>query len=155
MSGSSYRAAVALVTCLAVGLPLWGAWSRRQQLPRCALDGAPIEPIYAVEIVPDDGPTLKFCCLRCADFWCARQSAPPREARVTDEVSGQPLDAGEAFFARSSIVTTPATGNRIHAFARRSDAEAHAAEFAGRVLSGDLLPLVAGPTTAPSDTSEE
>lgn len=155
MKGTSFRAALALVSCLAVILPFLGAWSRRQQLPRCALDGAPIEPIYAVEIVPAEDGLLRFCCLRCADFWYARQSRPPREARVTDEVSGRMLAAEEAFFARSSIVTTPATGNRIHAFARRADAEAHAAEFAGKVLTGDLLPLVGARATSRRETSEE
>lgn len=155
MNGTSFRAALALVSCLAVALPFWGAWSRRQQLPRCALDGAPIEPIYAVEIVPADRPTLRFCCLRCADFWCARQTLPPRETRVTDEVSGRMLDVKEAFFARSSVVTTPATGNRIHSFANRADAEIHAAEFAGRVLSGEWLPLVDGRATARRETSEK
>lgn len=155
MNGTSFRVALALVSCLAVGLPLLGAWSRRQQLPRCALDGAPIEPIYAVEIVPANGPALPFCCLRCADFWCARQSRPPREVRVTDEVSGRVLDAAEAFYARSSIVTTPATGNRIHSFARRADAEAHAADFSGRLLTGDLRPLVGARASERLETSEK
>lgn len=155
MNSTSFRVAVALVSCLVVVLPFWGAWSRRQQLPRCALDGAPIEPIYAVEIVPADGPALPFCCLRCADFWCARQDRAPREARVTDEVSGRLFDANEAFYARSAIVTTPATGNRIHSFAHRADAEAHAAEFSGRVLTGDLRPLVGARASERLETSEK
>jgi hypothetical protein len=53
---------------------------------------------------------------------------------VTDEVSAQPVDAGEAAFVRSAIVTNAITGNNIHVFADAVDAEQHAAQFRGKLL---------------------
>ena len=59
----------------------------------------------------------------------------------SDEVSGEPVDARSAHYVRSDVVTTPATGNRVHVFRRRVDAERHAALFAGTVLTGAERPF--------------
>jgi hypothetical protein len=117
-----------------VGLPILGTWSRRHRLPRCDLDGAPIVPIYAVQIVDAEGESHDFCCILCAEFWLERQTADPREVRVTDEVGGLPIAAEAAFFVRSASVTNQATGNRVHTFRERGDAERHAEDHFGRLL---------------------
>lgn|SRR5487761_1159857 len=134
--------AVALV---AVGLPCLGTWGRRQNLPQCALDGLAIEPIYAVEIVDARRQRRRFCCIRCAEYWLAHDSTPPVLVQVTDEVAAHTVDAAEAHFVRSSVDTNAVTGNRIHAFADRGDAQAHAAQFHGRLLTGSERPLQATP----------
>ncbi|HUY35780.1 MAG TPA: hypothetical protein VMV69_23755 [Pirellulales bacterium] len=124
-----------------VGLPTLGTWSRRHRLARCDLDGAAIEPIYAVRIVDAEGGSHEFCCILCADYWLARQTTAPREVRVTDEVGGLPIDAEAAFFVRSGIVTNQATGNRVHAFQERRDAEQHADSHGGLLLEGPERPF--------------
>lgn len=133
---------VALVESTAViGLPWLGTWVRRRGLPQCGLDGAPIEPIYAVRMIDADGKHWQFCCVLCAEYWLARQSREPRDIRVVDEATGQELAPGKAFFARSSIVTNAATGNRVHVFRYRDDAQRHVAANGGRLLDGSERPL--------------
>jgi hypothetical protein len=117
------------------GLALAGAWVRSRPSGGCALDGAPIDPIYRVEIIDGRGETHAFCCVTCARLWLTRQPASPRNIVVTDETSGQPIDADSACFVRSFVVTRPTTGNRVHAFRSRADAEKHAEQFGGVVLS--------------------
>ena len=129
------------VAVLAVSLPCLGTWARRQQLPQCALDGVAIVPIYAVEIIAAAQPKRAFCCTRCAEYWLGKERPASAVINVIDEVSGQQLDAGDAFFVRSSVVTNAVTGNRIHAFADREDAEMHAAQFRGRLLAEDERPF--------------
>jgi hypothetical protein len=124
-----------------VGLPLAGYWSRRQADPGCALDGTKINPYYRVDITDAEGRTYSFCCIRCAEMWLERQSAPVRAITVTDEHSGQPIDAGKAFFVRSLAVNMKTTGNRIHVFGNRDDAEKHAATYSGTILSGAERPF--------------
>jgi hypothetical protein len=114
---------------------LAGAWVRSRSSGGCALDGAAIDPIYRVEIIDGRGETHAFCCLNCARLWLTRQPAPPRSILATDETSGQPIDAASAYFVRSLVVTRPTTGNRVHAFRNRADAERHAEQFGGVVLS--------------------
>ncbi|HEV3344891.1 MAG TPA: nitrous oxide reductase accessory protein NosL [Pirellulales bacterium] len=139
--GKRFWWASTLVAVSAVLLPWFGTWSRRQKLPQCALDGIAIVPIYAVEVVDADRQKHCFCCLRCAEYWLAQEPSPPSAVYVTDEVSGQPIDASEAFFVRSPVVTNPVTGNRIHAFEKHSDADDHAAQFRGRLLTAGERPF--------------
>jgi len=53
---------------------------------------------------------------------------------VTDEVTGKRIDASIAWFVESSIVTNQSTGNKIHAFAEKTDAEKHAKDFSGVII---------------------
>jgi hypothetical protein len=61
---------------------------------------------------------------------------------VTDEASGEEIEAKSATYVRSLVVTTPTTGNKVHAFGNPADAEGHAARWQGRVLSAAEQPLV-------------
>jgi hypothetical protein len=124
-----------------VGLPVAGHWARDRAEPGCALDGARIEALYRAEVVEEGGSSREFCCLRCAAIWLERHPAAPRAVRVTDEASGRMIDAAAAHYVRSRVVTTPATGNRVHAFAGRADAENHAARYAGTILSESERPF--------------
>jgi hypothetical protein len=60
---------------------------------------------------------------------------------VTDEVSGEEIDAPDAYFVRSQVVTTPATGNRIHVFHKLEDAQRHAQTYRGTVLDAKERPV--------------
>jgi hypothetical protein len=117
-----------------VGLALAGHWVRRPAAPACALDGANIEDVYRVEVVDARGHTHVFCCPRCARIWLEHQTEPSQAVTVTDETSGQRVDATAAYYVRSSVVTAPATGNRIHVFRTLTDAERHAGAFGGVLL---------------------
>jgi hypothetical protein len=117
-----------------VGLPLAGHWARHRHEAGCALDGAQVPAIYQVEVIDAQGRSHAFCCLRCAQLWLEQAPEAPRTITVTDEASGQALDAAAAHYVRSWVVTTPATGNRIHVFASRARADKHAAAFGGIVL---------------------
>jgi hypothetical protein len=125
---------------IVVGLPILGHWARRNTDPGCALDGVRIDPVYRVEIVADDDHRHVFCCIRCAEIWLQKRPAA-QAILVTDEPTGEPIDAGSAYYVRSGVVTTPTTGNRIHVFRHRADAERHAAQFLGTVLTGSERPF--------------
>jgi hypothetical protein len=128
---------------LVAGLPLAGKWLRRHRSSRCALDGLTIEPLYRVRVV-EQGESHSFCCVRCAAGWLARRGRQPDAVLVTDETSGAELDARSVFFVHSPVVTNPITGNRVHAFASRAEAEEHARGFGGVVLTGPDRPFGRG-----------
>jgi hypothetical protein len=123
------------------GLPLVGHWLRRSPQPCCALDGGRLEGSFRVRILEGDGRVQEFCCIRCAELWLRQQPVPARAVYVTDEESGQEVDAASAHFVRSLVVTTPTTGNRIHAFRNRSAAERHARECGGTLLEPPERPF--------------
>lgn len=130
---------------IATGLPLAAHWARRGAPVGCALDGVPIEALYRVRVIDADGHAHAFCSPRCTRLWLARQARPARALRVTDEATGTEIDADTAYYVRSAGVDVRIGGGRVHVFARRADAERHAAIFAGTVLEGDERPLPACP----------
>jgi hypothetical protein len=133
-----------LLALVVVGLPFAGHWARQGRAGRCALDGDRIDPVYRVRIVDRAGANREFCCILCAERWLALEAAGSSIVYVTDEIGGKELPASDAYFVRSTVVTQPATGNRVHAFARRSDAQRHADEAHGAMLAGGERPLQAG-----------
>jgi hypothetical protein len=126
---------------LVVGLPLAGRWARGRAEPRCALDGLAIEPLYRVRVVDPSGAAHEFCCVGCASRWIARQADRPAAVYVTDEATGAEIDAGSAHFVHSTVVTNPVTGNRTHVFRSRADAEEHARQYSGWMLTGAERPF--------------
>jgi hypothetical protein len=141
MSDRSWRwLTLVAMQAIVVSAAILGVESRRIGPDRCALDGAAIEPIYLVRIRERDGRSELFCCVTCAELWIAR-SGKPSEVLVTDEISGCELRSALAWFVRSSVVTTQATQNRIHAFQNRDDAEKHAERARGRILIGRDRPF--------------
>lgn len=147
---TSRLAVVAALMLLAL-VPVGARWTRqaqarRAQAGRCALDGAVVVPLYRVRVCDSVGEWHNFCCVRCAELWLARQPLPPQAIRVTDEATGEEIDAQAATFVRSMVVTTPTTGNRIHVFASQTAAEHHADIAHGRLLGGSDLPLCSLPS---------
>jgi hypothetical protein len=115
-----------------------GSRLRHPPAGRCALDGVAVEPRYRVRVGGHE-----FCCVRCAELWLGRREAGGQPVRVTDEATGREIDAASAYFVRSMVVTAPATGCRVHAFADRADAERHAESAHGQLLSGSDRPFAA------------
>jgi hypothetical protein len=124
-----------------VGLPLLGKWARRTPGKRCALDGFPIDPTYRVRVVDGQGQDHAFCCIHCATLWLAHEPVAPRAVFVTDEVSGQEVEAASAWFVRSLVITVAHTGNDIHAFRSQADADRHAQSARGTVLANAEKPF--------------
>lgn len=91
------------------------------------------------EIYMADGKTLKFCCIGCARKWLDGNRGKVEYITVTDEVTGKRIDASIAYFVESSIVTNQSTGNRIHVFAEKGDAEKHAKEFGGTIIKNPFV----------------
>jgi NosL len=134
---------------IVIGLPLVGKWARGPAENRCALDGLEIEPLYRVRVVDRAGGSHNFCCVRCAGAWLERQAERPAAVYVTDEAGGGEVDARSAHFVHSAVLTNSITGNRVHTFRDRADAEEHARAFGGQVLAGAERPFaVAAGSTA-------
>lgn len=129
-----------LASICAAAVPIVAQVLRGTSPTGCALDGSAIIPIYRVRIQKGDRQFV-FCCIRCAQLWARRQSDALDRVLVVDEATGVEIDAVAAIFVHSSVVTTPAAQNRIHAFRLRSDAEEHVAIFGGRLLTGDECPF--------------
>jgi hypothetical protein len=122
-------------------LPLAGHWARSGAERTCAHDGGVIRPEYRVRIVDEHGCDVVFCCIHCAEAWLKQQKANPKAVWVTDETSGEEIEAGSAYFVRSMVVTNSSTLNRIHAFRTESDAEEHARNSAGLMLDNAERPF--------------
>lgn len=119
-------------------LPVLGRWARGPGA-RCAWDGVRIDARYRARLVVA-GTGQDYCCVSCLVRRLAASGAGAAGAEVTDETTGRLVDARDAWFVRSAVVTVPATGNRVHAFASEEDARRHAAAFHGTVLPGPGVP---------------
>ncbi len=140
---------IGLVGILVAGsLPVIGQQLRKGQA-RCALDGQTIDPTFRVMVVEKDGARRIFCCIACTELWLRRSKAIPHQVLVTDEVTGQPVNAADAYFVRSSVTSNAPTRDRRHVFSRRDVAELHAKSFHGRVLTGDDCPFSDLPLSRP------
>jgi hypothetical protein len=106
---------------------------------RCDYDGVKIEPIYAVYFTLQDGTEKKFCSIACASMSFSALKKQIREVRVVDEPSGNKINASDAFFVESDIVTVPHVKNRIHVFAKKEDALKHIQKFKGNWLENPFL----------------
>jgi hypothetical protein len=91
--------------------------------------------------VDERGDDVLFCCIHCAEAWVKQQTTRPKAVWVTDESSGEEIEATSAYFVRSRVETNPVTRNRIHAFRAESDAEKHARECNGLMLDGPDRPF--------------
>jgi hypothetical protein len=131
-----------ITVSVAIGLPMVTESIGRDGGARCVLDGGELAAAYRMRMVDQRGHSHAFCCVRCGEIWLGRQHSSPTAIFVTDEITGRELDAAEAHFVRSQVVTHPMTGNRCHVFANKADAELHARTNRGRMLSGSERPFV-------------
>lgn len=102
---------------------------------RCSLDGSRIQPLYEVIIVLRDKSISRFSSIISARIWFRENSEQVSTILVTDETTGEKIDAGQAFYTESEVITTPHTRNKIHVFGQREAAESHALEFRGRLVN--------------------
>jgi hypothetical protein len=117
-----------LVTPLAVGCQE----ERKSIEGRCEYDGVKIEPLYAVYFILQDGTGKKFCSIACASLSFSELKSRIKEVMVVDERSGTKINASQALFVESDVVTVPHVNNRIHVFGNREDAIKHLNKFKGK-----------------------
>lgn len=101
----------------------------------CAFDGLEILPLYRVEVRLPDKSLSMFCGIACAKQWLQDSGAKSAVVTVADEATGKQIPADKAFFVKSKVITNRSTGNNLHSFEKREDAEKHAREY-----RGDLVP---------------
>lgn len=106
---------------------------------RCDYDGAKIEPLYAVYFTLQDGAEKNFCSIACASLSFPELKSRIKEVVVVDERSGTKINASQALFVESEVVTVPHVKNRIHVFANKEDALKHIQTFKGNWVENPFL----------------
>ena len=101
---------------------------------RCSLDGIQVRPLYEVVIIQKDETPHKFSCVVSARIWFRENSERVSYILVTDEVTGEKIDAEHAFYVESEVITTQHTENRIHVFTQEESARSHAKRFNGKLV---------------------
>jgi hypothetical protein len=129
-------------------LPIIGHALRGDHPPCCAWDGLPVEPVYRVRVAAEGDAAQEFCSVRCAELWLERSGCRPVRIIVTDEATGEELDSSRACYVRSTVATSAVTGNRVHVFRTREDAQRHAAAAHGWPLTGSARPFAQTPLAA-------
>lgn len=142
MSKRGKRAWLVAAIIVAVSLPIAAHWLRGHRDDSCELDGMPLVPAYRVRVVREHDQDHAFCSIRCAEIWLQGKDNAALKVFVTDETSGQEIVAAAAHFVRSLVCTTRVSGNRVHAFRDRADAEAHANHCRGTILDDAQRPFV-------------
>ena len=112
----------------------------------CSLDGSEIQPLYEVVIIQNDRLSKSFACVVSAHIWFSENMEQISSVLVTDEATGKKIRAEDAFYVVSEVVTTPYAGNRIHVFAEKTKAGAHAELFKGKLVKNPFLPEKRKPT---------
>ncbi|RJQ47946.1 MAG: hypothetical protein C4538_04680 [Nitrospiraceae bacterium] len=106
----------------------------KQSVSVCSYDGEDIMSIYEVNIKIKNGGMLRFCSVYCAEAWFRENSPEAASVTVTDELTGEKLDASLAIFVESDVVSVAATNNRIHVFKDEYQAREHAKQYNGRIV---------------------
>ena len=112
-----------------------GGLIKGRMAARCDYDGMRIEPIYEVDFEFEDGSVKRFCSIVCSLMDLGDEKIRPKYVTVVDEVSGKKIDAALASFVESNVITVPHVKNRIHVFAEKADAERHARQYNGKLIS--------------------
>jgi len=113
-------------------------FQNRSSSLKCSLDGVRIDPLYEVTIIQEGETSYSFSCILSAQIWLMEKSEPLSSIWVTDEMTGEKIKAELAYYVESDTITTPHTGNRIHVFAKKTEAESHAQEFKGKIVKNPL-----------------
>lgn len=137
----TWRICAGVSLILAVALPVLRRQTQGTEQGYCALDGMRVTPETRVGVKLESGKRVEFCSIRCAEWWLQATGAKPVQVRVTDETTGEEMDASEATFVRSEVVIHPWSHERRHVFRLRQDAENHASTFRGRILEGENIPF--------------
>ncbi len=102
---------------------------------RCAYDGAKIDSLYEVQFLMKGGEVLRFCSIACALQALEQRKEGIGLIMVTDEVSGQKVDAEKTFFVESKVISVPHVKSNVHAFASEEASQRHQNQYQGKSIS--------------------
>ena len=136
---SNKRWIILLITFVIISLGSGCKGESKSIENRCDYDGVKIEPIYAVYFTFQDGTEKKFCSIACASLSFPELKSRIKEVVVVDERSGTKINASQALFVESEVVTVPHVKNRIHVFANKEDALKHIQTFKGNWVENPFL----------------
>jgi len=136
---SNKRWIILLITFVIISLGSGCKGERKSIENHCDYDGVKIEPIYAVYFTFQDGTEKKFCSIACASLSFPELKSRIKEVVVVDERSGTKINASQALFVESEVVTVPHVKNRIHVFANKEDALKHIQTFKGNWVENPFL----------------
>lgn len=141
------RSGLLLMLLAALGLAVLGEaiHACRAGEHRCLLDRLPIQPIYMVRLMMDEGQQeiLLFGSPRCALTYLEKNPGKrPASVVLTDEVSGRPVPSQRAWVVRSAVETSRQDGNRLHVFADEIEARRHAQSYDGAIVPDPFAPHV-------------
>jgi len=136
---SNKRWIALFVIFLIIYLVLGCQGERKSVENRCDYDGVKVEPLYAVYFTLQDGTEKKFCSVACASLSFPELKSRIKEVIVVDERSGAKINASQALFVESEVVTVPHVKNRIHVFANKEDALKHIQKFKGNWVENPFL----------------
>jgi len=136
---SNKRWIALFVIFLIIYLVLGCQGERKSVENRCDYDGVKVEPLYTVYFTLQDGTEKKFCSVACASLSFPELKSRIKEVIVVDERSGAKINASQALFVESEVVTVPHVKNRIHVFANKEDALKHIQKFKGNWVENPFL----------------
>lgn len=125
---------VALITHL-----IWQTNRESGLTGRCGFDGTIIRPLYEVRVTFRDGSIKRFCSIVCAKNGIKSSSIEVDSITVVDESTGTTINAKQAYFIESEVITIPHVKERIHVFATREGAMSHAQQWAGKLVENPFL----------------
>ena len=136
---SNKRWIILLITFVIISLGSGCKGERKSIEGRCDYDGAKIEPLYAVYFTLQDGAEKNFCSIACASLSFPELKSRIKEVIVVDERSGAKINASQALFVESEVVTVPHVKNRIHVFANKEEALKHIQTFKSNWVENPFL----------------
>lgn len=124
-----------LIICgIAGGSMLLRSMKGVDQKQKCFCDGAQIEPLYEIQFHMRSGEVIRFCSAACAMQCFDELRENIAKVLVTDEASARKIDANDAFFLESQVITVPHVKNDIHMFADENQAIVHRDIYSGVVV---------------------
>jgi len=94
--------------------------------------------MHEVIIIEKDKSPSKFSCVLSAQIWLRENRKLASCIQVTDEITGEKIEAEDAYYVVSEVITTPHTGNKIHVFGQKRAAKLHARQFNGKLVKNPL-----------------
>ena len=111
---------------------------------RCGRDGVQLDGLIEIRVAPGADVVLRCCSVRCAEDVLYRLDAPAAVLVVTEPI-GTLMPACDVHWVRSSVPASRWSGERIHAFETREEAERHARAHHGVLLEGSDRPFANSP----------
>lgn len=117
---------IIIVVILSVGLGLYSSYRMYgQRVEACEQCGISINPTFEVVFHLKDGTVKHYCCVNDALHAYREMVDQVEWVAVTEQETGEKLNATDAIFVENDIVTCEPCGTRLHIF----EAETHGGLF--------------------------